>query len=86
MEYIITFANTNNAIKAESCLLNNEIQVSVLPLPPSIKAGCGICLRLKEDDLRLATQLLESCGIKNNGIYFKKGRGREVSFQAFPEQ
>ena len=58
MEYIITFKNTNFAIKAEQCLLEKKLQISVMPLPSQIRAGCGICLRVNQDEIKLALKAL----------------------------
>ncbi|MDQ7095296.1 DUF3343 domain-containing protein [Desulfosporosinus sp. PR] len=48
MSYILTFANTHAAIFAEKALLQAGYQVGVMPLPSSIKAGCGIALRVAD--------------------------------------
>ncbi len=77
MEYIITFKSTNFAIKAEKCLLEDKIFAGVLPLPPQISAGCGICLRVKEEELPRALTVLTNNGIEGIGLYKKeeiKGR------------
>jgi hypothetical protein len=58
MEYILTFKNTNFAIKAEQCLLEQKLRVGVLPLPSQISAGCGICLRIKPDEIGSALRVL----------------------------
>ena len=69
MEYIITFKNTNFAIKAEQCLLELEMNVSVLPLPSQISAGCGICLRVKQDEINAALAALADREIPGAGVY-----------------
>jgi len=68
MEYIITFKTTNRAIKAEQCLLECDISVGVAPLPSQIKAGCGICLRIKPDQLEVALQILAD-NVDEYGLY-----------------
>jgi len=69
MEYIITFKNTNLAIKAEQCLLEQKLQIGVLPLPSQISAGCGICLRVKQDEINAALAALTDREIPNAGVY-----------------
>ena len=64
MEYIIAFSNTNFAIKAEQCLLEQKLGVSVLPLPSAIKAGCGICLRVQPEEI---SQALKALAAPNSG-------------------
>jgi selenide,water dikinase len=75
MEYIITFKNTNHAIKAEQCLLEQKLQVSVLPLPSQIRAGCGICLRIKPDDIKPALKTLAEKNIDGIGVFSKTTEG-----------
>ena len=69
MEYIITFNNTNKAIKAEQCLLSQNIFAGVLPLPSQISAGCGICLRIRVEDVKSALGIIEDNNINEIGLY-----------------
>lgn len=48
MFYIITFPNTHMAILAEKSLLQGGFSVGVMPVPSSIRAGCGIALRVTD--------------------------------------
>jgi hypothetical protein len=57
-EFVIAFSSTNIAIKSEASLLEQGIQVSVMPLPSQIKAGCGICLRVCFIELSSALDIL----------------------------
>jgi hypothetical protein len=67
MEYVISFKNTNLAIKAEQCLTARKQPVAVMPLPAEIRAGCGICLRLS--DIAPAREALSEAGIDGIEIY-----------------
>jgi len=69
MEYIIAFNNTNQAIKAEHCLLEKKLRVDVIPLPPKIRAGCGICLRIAPEDIAIATSTLTENGIEGTAVF-----------------
>ena len=69
MEYIITFKNTNLAIKAEQCLLERRLQVGVLPLPSQISTGCGICLRIAQDEIKSALLVLAEKNIDEIELY-----------------
>jgi hypothetical protein len=69
MEYIITFNNTNSAIKAEQCLLSQRLFAGVLPLPSQISAGCGICLRIKAEDVKATLGILKDNNINEIGLY-----------------
>jgi len=68
MEYIITFKTTNYAIKAEQRLLESKIRVGVLPLPSQVRAGCGICLRIAQDDISAALTVLAKAPIDEIGL------------------
>jgi hypothetical protein len=71
MEYIITFKNTNFAIKAEQCLFEKKLRVGVLPLPSQISAGCGICLRVKPDEIKAALEILAGKSIDEAGLFLR---------------
>jgi hypothetical protein len=73
MEYIITFKNTNSAIKSEQALLAEKLHVSVMPLPSQIRAGCGICLRLPPDEIRPAVDILTDNLIGDAGLFMRTG-------------
>lgn len=81
MEYIITFASTNFAIKAEQCLLGQGLHVTVLPLPSQIRAGCGICLRVPKEALRPALQALAEQAIADAGIYERALDDRNAAYR-----
>lgn len=67
MSYILTFANTHAAIFAEKALLQAEYSVGVMPLPSSIKAGCGIALRVV--DYIMSNALLKENNIVVSAVY-----------------
>jgi hypothetical protein len=63
MQCLIVFENTHAAIKAEKLLLAADMKVFVVPLPSSVRAGCGISLRVCQDHSDAAQTLLEAEGI-----------------------
>ena len=67
MAYILTFANTHAAIFAEKALLQAGYPVGVMPLPSSIKAGCGIALRVA--DYSMSITLLKENNIVVSAVY-----------------
>jgi selenide,water dikinase len=80
MEYIITFKNTNLAIKAEQCLLEQKLPVSVIPLPSQISAGCGICLRVIPNEMKQALKILADKQINEIGIYSRTEESGRFSY------
>jgi len=81
VEYIITFKNTNFAIKAEQRLLEQKLQVSVLPLPSQINAGCGICLRINQAEIREALKTLADRQISEIGLFSRMPENSRFSYE-----
>lgn len=63
MEYVLTFQNTHFAVMSEQYLLANNLQVTCIPLPSELSAGCGISLRLNEAEIEAAVRVLREKGI-----------------------
>lgn len=80
MEYVFTFKNTNFAIKAEQLFLAEGLHVTVMPLPSQIKAGCGICLRIRPEEIRTALEVLERNPFEETGLYLKKNADQKISY------
>lgn len=72
MEIVLAFAKTNDTIHAEHILLSAGLSVRIMPLPPVIRAGCGLCIRLPESQQREAAELLETAEIAVDGTYIRK--------------
>lgn len=83
MDYIITFQNTNHAIKGENYLLAENIGVSVLPLPSEIKKGCGICLKVNQKDLNTVMFILNEKAIPGIVMYVKDTCDGETNYHEF---
>ncbi len=62
-EIIIAFQSTHDAIASEQLLLASGIRAKVMPLPAQIAAGCGICLRVPQEELQQAFGILTGAGI-----------------------
>jgi hypothetical protein len=85
MEYIITFKNTNFAIKAEQCLLEQKLQVGVLPLPSQISAGCGICLRVNQDEIKQALEALAGKSVDVQSLYSREAENGQYAYTEVKE-
>jgi len=86
MEYIITFKNTNFAIKAEQCLLEQKLGVGVLPLPSQISAGCGICLRVKPDEIKPALEILAKKNIDEIGLFLRTEENNRLVYTEITDE
>jgi hypothetical protein len=63
--YLITFKNTQDAMKAEEKYKAEGVKFSVYPTPPMILGSCGLSLRLTEDDyIEKGKGLLEKISYK----------------------
>lgn len=58
VELVIAFERTIDAIGAEKRLAEGGLRPLVMPLPPAIRAGCGLCLRVRPRDLEAAMACL----------------------------
>lgn len=88
MEIIFVFSGTNDAIHAERLLVNNGFAVGVMNLPASIKAGCGICLRLKPQYAAAAQKCLEENSYPYHGIYrreLENGKSEYIFLQSMED-
>ena len=68
-EYLITFPKTHSMIKGEMLLKEAGIMAGTMPLPPVLGDSCGFCLRLKEDELDKALNLLKEGEVEMGGVY-----------------
>jgi hypothetical protein len=78
-EYMFTFSSTRDAIEGERKLLAAGLGAGVMPLPAALGAGCGICLRIRPEDLEGA---LAAPGFRFRELYAVHGGdsgGREFS-------
>lgn len=82
MEYILAFESTHHAIQAERILLQAGLPVTVMPLPAKIRAGCGICLRLKAAALSQGMVLVRGCKIPFS-VYEKLNQEEGWIFREF---
>ncbi|UQZ88405.1 hypothetical protein C4J81_03945 [Deltaproteobacteria bacterium Smac51] len=71
MEVVFTFHTTHAAISGERVLLENGVKVKVMPLPSSLGAGCGLCLRVDDSELEKSRQLMAAENIEPEDIYDK---------------
>lgn len=69
MDIVVTFHTTHGVITGEKVLLADELPVEVSGLPPAISAGCGLCLRLQENQLEKALAVLGVHDIAIQGVY-----------------
>ncbi len=79
-EIVFTFATTNYSIKAERTLRKSNIPIRIMPLPSEIKAGCGLCLRVSENFVAKAKEILVGSSIKIESIYRRTEENSKSKF------
>ena len=72
MEAIISFESVSHAVRGEKTLLETGFPVTVMPLPSSVRAGCGLCLRLPPGRPEEAAACLDKAGIRYSGLFMRK--------------
>ena len=80
-EAVLTFPNTHNAMSAEQALMGNAVNVRVMSRPSALGEGCGICLRVNEDEQEKARSLLAASGIGIEAAYWKIRENGKTLYQ-----
>ncbi|MGL5963476.1 MAG: DUF3343 domain-containing protein [Fusobacteriaceae bacterium] len=73
--------STGQVIQSEAVLKDEGISCRVIPLPSEIKASCGLSIKLQEENLEIALNILKSKDIHME-IYSveKKGLQKKIDF------
>jgi len=69
MEYLLTFPNTHQVMKAESLLNGKGIKTKPMPLPTALGASCGITLRIDEQKVTEGEKILAENKVALSAIY-----------------
>jgi hypothetical protein len=78
-EYLLTFENSHNAIKAESIMKENNISNLVMPTPTVITRSCGLCIKINENDAERTKALIKNGSIKVKSTLLKTGQNYELT-------
>ena len=81
MEVVFTFSETAAAIKGEAALEEGGLAVKVMPRPPALGAGCGLCLRLPAAEAAAGLRLLTAAGLEAQGLYDRLEADGAVSYR-----
>lgn len=74
-EIVFTFEGSHQAIAAERSLLAAGLGVRAMPLPSQIAEGCGICLRVGEDESKRALEVLDADKLSPKAVWLKQSNG-----------
>lgn len=60
MEYsVILVDSTSHALRIEKLLLNQKFVCKLIPVPRHLSSDCGVCVRIKKNDIPGIKTLLE---------------------------
>ena len=60
----LIFYKTNDVFSAEEKLISNNINVEIGPTPVQDKAYCGVCVKISENDEKIAANILSGLEYK----------------------
>lgn len=75
MIFVLSFNSSHEAISAEEAL-ENLYSSRLIPLHPSISAGCGLALRLDVDDKAQLLRVLSELKVIFDKAYIKNALGK----------
>ncbi|MEW6243800.1 MAG: DUF3343 domain-containing protein [Bacillota bacterium] len=67
--FILVFDSSHHAILAETVLRAEGLSVTLIPTPPTYSSGCGLSLKIREEDMDLVGRLTEARGIRVSGCH-----------------
>lgn len=85
-EIILTFSSSTYAIASETILLEANFPVKVMPLPSSLGAGCGLCLRLPLEHQNGGLELLQKENLFPQNIYQKQIENNKTIYIPLKEE
>jgi hypothetical protein len=66
-EVVATFDNTHHALRFEKTLKENEIKLTIMPVPRELSASCGLAVKFYLDEFDQVKTF-----VANNEILIKK--------------
>ena len=84
MEAVFTFHSTHEAMTGERALIDGGVKVRVMALPSSLGAGCGLCLRVDQEELETSNRLFAEAGLQPEGVYLKRIEDGVTTYTVFP--
>ena len=67
--YLITFAGTHAALKAEAVFKERDVKVKVIPLPSVIAAGCGFSIKVLPGEKQAVEAVLQQSLFEWSNLY-----------------
>ncbi len=68
-EYIATFNSTHHALSFEKYAKENGIKITIMPVPRSIAASCGLAVKFSHSYLENIEKLINEKNLNYAGLY-----------------
>jgi hypothetical protein len=65
---ILVYA-TSHAMRAEKVLAQANVPCKLIPVPRYLSSDCGVCVRVRRPDRKVAVQALEAAQIEMEGVH-----------------
>lgn len=70
MFWVFLFPNVNLTLKAEKVLKEKGIPYKLIPVPKHISSDCGVCIRVKDEDLDRVRDALKDFNVRIEKLSF----------------
>jgi hypothetical protein len=71
---LIAFDSTQQALRAEMLLENEDIEIDICPTPKEITAGCALSIEFPEAALLEVKHVIQTENVEIKGIFSKKDK------------
>lgn len=69
MQYLVTFASTHEALRAEDLLDTKGLNPVIIPTPREISVSCGLAIALSDSAFEIAVALFKEEGVDFSKIF-----------------
>jgi hypothetical protein len=83
-EVVATFDNTHNALRFEKTLKENQIRLTVMPVPREVSASCGLSVKFNLEEFAKVRALASDNEILVKEYYeiiFEEGKRRYLALK-----
>ncbi|HSJ54326.1 MAG TPA: DUF3343 domain-containing protein [Anaerolineae bacterium] len=69
-EYAVLLVHaTSHAMRVEKLLRDGGLTCKLIPVPRHISSDCGVCVRVRHEDLDAARRVVEATGIEIKSVH-----------------
>ncbi len=66
---VILVQSTSHAMRVEKLLRDAGIACKMIPVPRHISSDCGVCIRVRHEDVDAARRAVEAGRVEVQGVY-----------------